>query len=167
MDSGTVIGVLGAVGALVSVVLTAVTLYLTGRQKRRAEEQKVLAEEQNRRQEQIDATVARQEKIIDRLERHVGQQQVVIDQLTEEHTACTANLAQMHAWLLRFRDAAVRLCRDAGRDPDKELPELPPAPPPPSGAAEFRQRTARHNTGLIRDAAAGPRAAGDTEGEAP
>jgi uncharacterized membrane-anchored protein YhcB (DUF1043 family) len=111
-------------------------------------------------QERDRSALAQYREVADRLQRqvetlqaHVVDQAEAVDQLTEEHTACQVELADLYGACVLLHDFAKRTaacCKRLGDDPG-EVPPLPARPHRPDrAAAEFRRRSLQQNTQLLQ-----------------
>jgi uncharacterized membrane-anchored protein YhcB (DUF1043 family) len=148
MSDNWITALFAGLGALVTAVVGALVIFMNTRHKVRTEaESNAVAHYQ--------AITDRQQREIERLVKHTGELQDAYDQQQQECALCREDLAGLYSWAEHTHRLAERMARRLKLDPG-EVPDLPPRPKRHDAGEEFRSRTIKQNSELIRQAAPPP-----------
>lgn len=145
MDNGALIGVITAMGGILTAVGAWVISYASmKRQQKREDNQEAVThwkEIADRQQEQLD-----------KQDEHIEAQQRAITLLHEEHSQCQVHISDLYGFAVRLHDVTVRLAENQkkqGMDPGY-IPDLPPRPVRATATADWLKLSTRRATDTLK-----------------
>jgi hypothetical protein len=147
MSDGSVIAVLGAVGMLVTAIVTAMITYFSARRQHKRED----IDDAVRRHQQLNDEIEKRHKgVSELLSRQLIEMSEALEEIESRHRDCEVRIEGLYEWCKGIYRIAVRQARQLKLDPDDEVPELPPRPQRPDSDAEYKKRSLLHNAQLLQ-----------------